>query len=188
MSQDGAIEALFAYIAENYARLDVAVNNASPEVASAGVFQQVGSEALLRTLLSDLWVPAQCLQQELKLMQRGGAIVNISSVNGIRPIPGAAMYGAAKHGLEGLTRSVALEAIDHGIRVNAVAPGVTWTPRWEKRVADGKAIRTDIERVVPIKRFAAVEEIAAAVLWLASGAASYVVGHTIVVDGGLSLR
>lgn len=188
LSQDGAIDALFAYIAENYACLDVAVNNASPEVASGGVFQQAASEALLCTLLSDLWVPAQCLQQELKLMQRGGAIVNISSVNGIRPTPGAAMYGAAKHGLEGLTRSVALEAIDHGIRVNAVAPGVTWTPRWEKRVADGKAIRTDIERVVPIKRFAAVEEIAAAVLWLASGAASYVVGHTIVVDGGLSLR
>ena len=121
-------------------------------------------------------------------MQSGSAIVNISSINGSRPTPGAAMYGAAKHGLEGLTRSVALEAIARGVRVNAVAPGVTWTPRWEKRVSDGRAVRSEIEQAVPLKRFATTEEIAAAVLWLTSSDASYVVGHTLVVDGGLSLH
>jgi NAD(P)-dependent dehydrogenase (short-subunit alcohol dehydrogenase family) len=114
--------------------------------------------------------------------------VNISSVNGVRPTPGAAAYSAAKHGLEGLTRSVAVEAIAKGVRINAVAPGVTWTPRWEARVNQGKVDRKEIEKIVPIQRFAKPDEIAAAVLWLLSSEASYVVGHTLVVDGGLSLN
>ena len=187
LAQPGAVDRLFDGIAERYGRLDVAINNASPTIASAGSFEQIASDALFETLLSDLWIPASCLQRELKLMTSGGAIVNIGSVNGLRPTPGAAMYSAAKHGLEGLTRSVALEAIQKGVRVNAVAPGITWTPRWQERVAQSGLIKDAVAQQVPLKRFAGAEEIAEAVVWLLSDAASYVVGHTLVVDGGLSL-
>lgn len=188
LSDDVALHRLFSYIGETYGRLAIAVNNASTASSATGPFDQVAVPALMATLVSDLWVPTLCMQHELHLMQGHGAIVNITSINGLRPIPGAAMYGAAKHGLEGLTRSVALEAIERGIRVNAVAPGATWTPRWENRVNEGKANRQAVEELIPLKRFATPNEIAAAVLWLASDAASYIVGHTLVIDGGLSLQ
>lgn len=188
LSRPGSVDILFNYIRATYRDIHLAVNNASPALESGGDFESLENSQLLSTLLSDLWVPALCLKHELGLMSSGGAIVNISSINGIRPTPGAAAYSAAKHGLEGLTRSVAAEAIAKGIRVNAVAPGVTWTPRWEARVTQGKVDRSEIEKVVPIQRFAKPDEIAAAVLWLLSSEASYVVGHTLIVDGGLSLN
>lgn len=120
-------------------------------------------------------------------MKEGASIVNVSSVNGLRPPPNASMYSAAKHALEGLTRSVALESIADGIRVNAVAPGVTWTPRWEERQLEVPSIRADVSDVVPVKRFGEVNEIVNAIEFLLSDKASYIVGHTLVVDGGLSL-
>lgn len=187
LSDQSALDGLFSYIAMTYAYLDVAVNNASPAIRSSGQFSQVFPEALFDTLINDLWVPAQCMRHELNMMQGPGAIINIGSVNGSRPVPGAAMYGAAKHGLEGLTKSVALEAVTRKIRVNTVAPGVTWTPRWEARINAGQARRNDVEQMIPMKRFAQASEIAEAVVWLASDHAAYVVGHTLVVDGGLSL-
>ena len=98
------------------------------------------------------------------------------------------MYSAAKHGLEGLTRSVALEAIQNGIRVNAVAPGVTWTSRWKERETSNPNIREEVEAEIPIKRFAIESEIVNAIEWLCHTKSSYVVGHTLVVDGGLSLK
>jgi len=120
-------------------------------------------------------------------MSAGASVVNISSVNGLRPTPNAAMYSSAKHGLEGLTRSVALEAIEKGVRVNGVAPGVTWTPRWQERQRETPRIKEEVADVVPIKRFAEVEEIVDAIEFLSSGKANYIVGHTLVVDGGISL-
>lgn len=99
------------------------------------------------------------------------------------------MYGAAKHGLEGLTRSVALEAITANIRINSVAPGPTWTARWDERKTSGNpAIREDVEKLLPMRKFATPAEIVDAIEWLCSDKASYVVGHTLVVDGGLSLQ
>lgn len=79
-------------------------------------------------------------------MSKGASIVNVSSVNGIRPTPNAAMYSASKHALVGLTQSVALEAIKDGVRINSVASGVTWTPRWEERQASqNPSIRSEVE-------------------------------------------
>jgi NAD(P)-dependent dehydrogenase (short-subunit alcohol dehydrogenase family) len=97
------------------------------------------------------------------------------------------MYSAAKHALEGLTRSLALENIAQGIRINAVAPGVTWTPRWDERQLEVPSIRDDVSAVVPMERFARPDEIVDAVEFLISAKSSYIVGHTLVVDGGLSL-
>ena len=108
-------------------------------------------------------------------------------MNGFRPTPDYAIYSAAKHGLEGLTRSLALEAIGSGIRVNAVAPGITFTTRWAERGVNEADLRNRAESRVPIGRYAETAEIVNAIEWLCSEQAGYVVGHTLVVDGGLSL-
>ena len=187
VSDDNALKALFEYIGSKYECLTAAINNASPKIESQGEFQKIPTENLYNTLHSDFWSYVVCLKNELLLMDSGSCIVNISSVNGLKPCAGAAMYSAAKHGLEGLTRSVALEAIQQGIRVNAVAPGVTWTSRWEEREKSSPNIRKEVETVVPIKRFAIESEIVNAIEWLCNKQSSYVVGHTLVVDGGLSL-
>ncbi|NUW67206.1 SDR family NAD(P)-dependent oxidoreductase [Vibrio coralliilyticus] len=187
ISDRDQVEALFDYLTSEYGKLDIAINNASPKLESNGQFSEVDSDELYKTLVNDLWSHTLCLKHELLLMSEGASIVNISSINGIRPTPNASMYSATKHGLEGLTRSVALEAIKDGIRVNSVAPGVTWTPRWEERQASvNPNIRSEVESVVPIGRFAEPAEIVNAIEWLCSDQASYVVGHTLVVDGGLS--
>ncbi|MFD2177470.1 SDR family NAD(P)-dependent oxidoreductase [Veronia pacifica] len=182
------VDSMFAYIRENYGSLDVAINNASPQLASKGNYEEVGIDSLYGTLIGDFWTHALCLKYELGLMTEDSAIVNVSSVNGSRPTPSAAMYSAAKHGLEGLTRSIALEAIKKKIRVNAIAPGVTWTPRWQEGNETAiNILKETVSRKVPAGRFAEVSEIANAITWLCSENARYIVGHTLVVDGGLSL-
>jgi NAD(P)-dependent dehydrogenase (short-subunit alcohol dehydrogenase family) len=188
VSDDDSLKRLFEHIGSKYNYLNAAVNNASPKIISQGEFKAVPVKDLYSTLKSDFWSYVVCLKNELNLMDSGSCIVNVSSVNGLRPCPGAAMYSAAKHGLEGLTRSVALEAIQHGIRINAVAPGVTWTSRWEERKNSSPNLREDVEAQIPIKRFAIESEIVNAIEWLCSAKSSYVVGHTLVVDGGLSLN
>lgn len=178
---------LFAYVSERYGKLDVAVNNASPAIVSRGYLADVDIALLKETLHVDFLCQALCLRAELQLMEAGASIVNVSSINGLRPTPNASMYSASKHALEGLTRSVALESIASGIRVNAVAPGVTWTPRWEDRAEETPNIRSEVSDVVPMKRFGEADEIVNAIAFLLSDDASYIVGHTLVVDGGLSL-
>lgn len=188
LSDKKQIDNLFAHVSAVYERLDIAINNASPKIESEGIFSEVSVDDLYNTLINDFWSHTLCLKHELQLMSKGASIVNISSINGIRPAPNAAMYSASKHGLEGLTHSVALEAIKDGIRINSVAPGVTWTPRWEERQASNNPnIRSEVESAVPMGRFAETAEVVNAIDWLSSEKASYVVGHTLVVDGGLSL-
>lgn len=190
LTDQSQVEEFFQHIQTTHGTLQVAVNNASPEIATLGRYADLPADALLATWQSDFWAHALCLRLELTLINRGGAIVNVSSVNGLRPTPRAAMYGAAKHGLEGLTRSLALEAIEQGVRINAVAPGITWTPRWQARCekeAD-PGFREQVASQVPLGRFAETAEVVNAIDWLCSAQASYVVGHTLVVDGGLSLK
>lgn len=187
ISDEHQLNQLFSYISNQYGKLDVAVNNASPALVSRGQLSEVDTPLLKETLQVDFFSQALCLRAELQLMKTGASIVNVSSINGLRPTPNASMYSASKHALEGLTRSVALENIVAGIRINAVAPGVTWTPRWEERQIESPNVRSEVSEVVPIKRFGNVDEIVNAIEFLLSDKASYVVGHTLVVDGGLSL-
>ncbi|MDN3617461.1 SDR family NAD(P)-dependent oxidoreductase [Vibrio gallaecicus] len=187
IADEQQLEGLFTHITKFYGKLNVAVNNASPALVSRGYLPEVDVTLLKETLHVDFLCQALCLRSELKLMEAGASIVNVSSVNGIRPTPNASMYSAAKHALEGLTKSVALESIKSDIRINAVAPGVTWTPRWEERKLENSDIRTEVSEVVPINRFGEVDEIVNAIEFLLSDKASYIVGHTLVVDGGLSL-
>lgn len=192
LTQAESLKSWFAGVQQRYGRLDIAVNNFASGNRGVGTFVDIAEDDVSAALHGALRAPMACLQAEIALMignKSGASIVNVSSVNGLRATPGAAIYSAAKHGMEGLSKSLALEVISHGIRVNAVAPGVTLTPSWQARIAAAEspdAMKSSVEALVPLQRFAAPDEIANAIIWLCSDAASYVVGHTLVVDGGLS--
>ena len=113
----------------------------------------------------------------------GGAIVNTSSINGLVGNPGQPAYTASKHGVIGLTRHAALRWAQAGIRVNAVCPGVIETAMTAPLVADPE-MRKLIDSMTPMGRMGHAEEVAEAVLWLCSDAASFVTGHPLVIDGG----
>ncbi len=170
-----------------FGRLDWAFNNAGSGGKGGRVAELSLREwqASLDGYLTSVW---WCMKHEINAMLEtgGGAIVNNASVDGKRayPFPGGAAYAAAKHGVLGLTRSAALEYIGDGIRINAVCPGWVRTPRVERLLS----VRPDLEARIleqePIGRLAEPEEVAAAVVWLCSDAASYVIGAALDVDGG----
>jgi NAD(P)-dependent dehydrogenase (short-subunit alcohol dehydrogenase family) len=185
------LDELFTQIKKKYGKLDMAVNNAAVQILAKGQFIDLPEELLEKNIESDLLMPTMCIKKELELMlKNGGSIVNITSISGVIPTPDAAMYSAAKFGLEGLTKTLALELIDKNIRLNTVAPGPIMTPRWGKRVKeqDREKIYTAVAADSPTKRFGTPEEVANGVIWLLSDEASYVVGHTLIIDGGMSLR
>lgn len=178
-----------------FGRLDYAVNNAG--TSEVGAFKATVEltvdefDAHLDLNLRSVWL---CLREELAyLLRQGtpGAIVNTSSINGLGGVPRNAPYAAAKAGIIALTKSVALEYAGQGIRVNALVPGAVRTPMLEdvfEQVSPGApekaAERYDAS--VPLGRIGTPEEAAEAVLWLCSDASSYVTGHSLVVDGGLT--
>lgn len=130
-----------------------------------------------------------CLKYELQQMQRqgSGAIVNNASVGALTGNPGIGSYIASKHGVVGLTRTAALEYVKQGIRVNAINPGLIDTQIARDVVAGDERAYAQMESGVPMGRAGRPEEIAAAVLWLCSAGASYVIGQALTVDGGLTV-
>lgn len=174
---------------ESLNRLDFAFNNAGieGETAPTADCSEANWDRVLAVNLKGVWL---CMREEIPRMlaQGGGAIVNCSSVAGLVGFTGIAAYTASKHGVIGLTRTAALEYATRGIRVNAVCPGVIRTPMVE-RFTGGKAeAEAQLVASEPIGRMGTPEEVAAAVVWLCSGAASFVTGHAMVVDGGFVAR
>jgi NAD(P)-dependent dehydrogenase (short-subunit alcohol dehydrogenase family) len=131
-----------------------------------------------------------CCKYEIPAMLEsgGGAIVNTSSGAGLIGFPGMADYVAAKHGVIGLTKTVALECATLGIRVNAICPGTASSKMVEEWINGDPAAQAQVDALHPIGRIASPDEIAAAAVWLCSDEASFVVGHAMVVDGGYTIQ
>ena len=169
-----------------FGRLDVAVNNAGTEGKPGAATAQT-AESYAATFDTNVLGVVLSLKHEIRVMQAQGAgsIINISSTYGHKGAAGASIYAASKHAVEGLTKSVALEVAETGVRVNAVAPGPIDTGMLD-RFTGGEAGKSYFRNLVPMKRFGMPDEIARAILYLASNEASFVTGHILSVDGGKS--
>ena len=171
-----------------YGRLDAAFNNAGINCDSAPMLETEDEEfdSILDVNLRGVW---NCMKAELRQMmaQGSGAIVNCSSIGGMRGLKGRAAYSASKFGVIGLTRAAALDYAGRGFRINAVCPGIIGNTPMAARVTknnDPDIIKAFVA-AEPIVRLGEPEEIAAAVLWLCSAGASFMVGHALAVDGGI---
>jgi NAD(P)-dependent dehydrogenase (short-subunit alcohol dehydrogenase family) len=196
VSRAGEVEKLVAKAVAAYGRMDYAFNNAASARGAGALtadFEEEEFDHVMATNLKGLWL---CMKYEIRQMLQqqpaGGAIVNTSSINGLGGARGGALYSASKAGVLALTKSAAQEYATHGIRVNALVPGAVRTPMlegimWRAAGHDTEAlaqVEARYQELAPMKRIGRPEEAATAVLWLCSDAASYVTGHSLIVDGG----
>src|SRR3954471_20582348 len=188
VSDDAQVQAMVERTVGEFGRLDAAFNNAGvmANIAPTADSSREEWDRVTGINLRGVW---SSMKYELRQMERqgGGAIVNNASVGALTGNPGIGAYIASKHGVVGLTRTAALEYVKHDIRVNAVNPGLIDTQVARDVVSGDEQAYADIAKNVPIGRAGRPEEIAAAVLWLCSSAASYVVGQALTVDGGMTV-
>ncbi len=175
-------------IASELGGVDILVNNAA--WSSFGSSLETTRDDWERTLTTTLTGVFVCSQAAATIMipRGGGRIINVASQLGLVGMENSAAYVAAKGGVINLTRGLALDWASHSITVNAVAPGPTMTPRLDRRMESSGETVEDFARNVPLGRVAQPEEIAPAVLFLASDEAAFITGHTLVVDGGWTAR
>jgi NAD(P)-dependent dehydrogenase (short-subunit alcohol dehydrogenase family) len=190
VADDAQVEAMVQQTVAAFGRLDAAYNNAGIQniLAETADSSRNDYDRVMAVNLRGVW---SCMKFELQQMRRqgSGAIVNCSSLGGLVGGAGRGTYHAAKHGVLGLTKSAALEYAARGIRINAVCPGLIQTPMSDQMIASGQAEALDtLLKAVPMERVGRAEEIADAVLWLCSSAASYVTGQSLAVDGGFTMR
>jgi NAD(P)-dependent dehydrogenase (short-subunit alcohol dehydrogenase family) len=172
-----------------FGRLDYAHNNAG--IVGAGVnIADMEEDTWNRGINSMLTGVFFCMKYELPHMleAKRTAIVNTSSGAGLIGFPGMANYVASKHGVLGLTKTAALEYAAQNVRINAVCPGTTRSRMVDEWMRGDTALEQEVSRLHPVNRIAEPEEIAAAVLWLCSDEASFMVGHALVVDGGYTIQ
>src|SRR5437660_4745212 len=185
VSDDSQVASMVDRTVAEFGRLDAAFNNAGvmARIAPTADSTREQWERVIGLNLRGVW---SCMKYELRQMERqgSGAIVNNASVGALTGNPGIGSYIASKHGVVGLTRTAALEYIQHGIRVKAVNPGLIDTQVARDVVSGNEEAYAEIAKNVPIGRAGRPEEIASAVLGLCSPGASYVVGHALTVDGG----
>jgi NAD(P)-dependent dehydrogenase (short-subunit alcohol dehydrogenase family) len=190
VSDDAQVEAMVKQAVATFGQLDAAYNNAGVQnvLAETANTTREDYERVMGINLRGVWSSMKFELQQMR-KQGSGAIVNCSSLGGLVGGAERGIYHAAKHGVIGFTKSAALEYATRGIRVNAVCPGLIWTPMADQMVASGQGdALKDMEKMIPMGRVGRPEEIADAVLYLCSSAASYITGQSISVDGGFVMR
>jgi len=182
---DDDVRKLVDQTINRFGRLDIAVNNAGTEGSPGPVTEQT-AESYAATFNTNVLGTLLSMKHELRAMlpQGSGSIVNVSSAYGSVGAPGASVYVASKHAVEGLTKSAALEVAGTGVRVNVVAPGTTDTGMLA-RFTNTDENKAALVSTVPFKRLATPEEIAQVIAFVASASASYMTGASIPVDGGM---
>ena len=179
-----ATEAMIRKVTDDFGRLDILVNNAG--ITRDGLLMKMSEEDYDTVLDTNLKGPFHCIRFAARQMlrQRGGRIINLSSVSGILGNAGQANYSASKAGVVGLTKSAARELASRGITVNAVAPGFIET---EMTAVLPEKVRESAVAQIPMGAFGTAEDVAEAVAFLASDSARYITGQTIHVDGGMAM-
>lgn len=191
VADDAQVEAMVRQTVETFGSLDAAYNNAGIQnlLADTADSTRDDYDRVMAINLRGVW---SCMKFELQQMRKqgSGAIVNCSSLGGLLGGAERGIYHAAKHGVLGFTKSSALEYAARGIRINAVCPGMIHTPMTDQMIASGQgeALEAMLKKNVPMGRQGRPEEIADAVLWLCSSAASYITGQSLSVDGGFVMR
>lgn len=190
VANEDEVAAMVQKTVETFGSLDIAYNNAGIHCPVTKTAEASGEDFdhVIAVNLRGIW---NCLKHELKqmcLQNRGGAIVNCSSQSGIVGTAGLGAYTASKHGVIGLTKSAALEYAPIGIRINAICPGTSDTPMVAHAVAEAPEHMAALIKDIPIGRLGKTEEIASTVLWLCSPGAGFMIGQSIVPDGGYTVR
>lgn len=185
VTRTGEVQAVLYRAFQEFGRLDFAFNNAGceqPVIATVDISEQTWT----RVVDVNLGGVFLCMKYEIPLILRsgGGVIVNTASGAGVKGFAGQAAYAAAKHGVIGLTKSAALDYAAQNLRINAVCPGIIETSMMDRFTGGTSEGRERVIAQEPIGRMGKAEEIAAAVVWLCSGQAAFVVGHAMVIDGG----
>jgi len=187
VSKSGEVSNMMTKAIARFGRLDYAFNNAGIEGATANTHEcsEANWDKTININLKGIWL---CMKSEIQqmLMIKNGAIVNCASVAGLNGFAGLPAYVATKHGVVGLTKSAALEYAKQGIRVNAVCPGVIHTAMIDRITGKEKEAEKQFTAMEPIGRMGNPEEVAEAVVWLCSDAASFVTGIAMPVDGGFT--
>ena len=183
------VKALIDRSVEAFGHLDYAFNNAGingedGKVNSITTLTEENWNQVINTNLKGVWL---CMKYEIPQMlkQGGGAIVNTSSIAGLVGVRGNPAYGASKHGVVSLTKNAALEYAQKGVRVNAVCPASIDTPMVRQLIEHIPKMEKVLTNMQPMGRLGQPEEVAEAVVWLCSDAASFVIGHTLTLDGGM---
>jgi NAD(P)-dependent dehydrogenase (short-subunit alcohol dehydrogenase family) len=188
VSNTASVAALVERTVQAFGRLDCAVNNAGidPELTPTASWDEAVFDRIQSVNLKGVFL---CMKYELAQMakQGSGVIVNVASIAGVAGVGNKPAYTASKHGVLGLTRAASLQYARSGIRINAVCPGGVDTPISEDNYRDDPRIKDQMNNAHPVGRIAQPAEIASAVLWLCSDGASFMIGHPLVVDGGLTV-
>jgi NAD(P)-dependent dehydrogenase (short-subunit alcohol dehydrogenase family) len=189
VSKGSDVQAAVAKTVQTYGRLDCAFNNAGipGTVAPTTEWSEEIWDRVVAVNLKGVWL---CMKYEIPEMLKigKGAIVNMSSISGLVGCPGLTGYTATKHGVLGLTKSVALEYAKAGIRINAVCPATIQTPLIDFVLKEKPDMRGFLDNAQPMGRMGVAEEVASAVLWLCSDSASFVTGTAMTIDGGVSAQ
>jgi NAD(P)-dependent dehydrogenase (short-subunit alcohol dehydrogenase family) len=189
ISRPDEVEAMVRTAVQTYGGLDCAINNAIYNI-NRHPLADIDDDAWNRALAVNFTGVFLCMKYEIKAMleRGGGAIVNIGSGNEHSAKPGLAWYLGAKQGVYGMTKIAALDYARQNIRINAVGPGTMWTPAMREQAEMNPKHIEMLQGYSPLGRIAEPEEVAEAAIWLCTSKASYVLGHTLVADGGAVLN